>query len=173
MGGRCDTALRGILVFNTISVRVKLQLGVVCCLLIILDADSCCRYDIHERQVGELARQLGFTQVSLSSEVMPMVRIVPRGYTGIHQNSCAEISTYFKVNGYFFRGSNFCKFKFAVLLYRNQLLTLLHSERPKLPTILAFLSAIGLRERFCSPGENFVLYELIPLGRGILSREAS
>ena len=95
--------------FNIISVRVKLQLGVVCCLLIILDAYSCCRYDIHERQVGELARQLGFTQVSLSSEVMPMVRIVPRGYTGIHQNSSAEISTYFKVNGYFFRGSNFCK----------------------------------------------------------------
>ena len=40
------------------------------------------RYDVHERQVGEIARQLGFTQVSLSSEVMPMVRIVPRGYTG-------------------------------------------------------------------------------------------
>ena len=32
--------------------------------------------------MGEIARELGFTQVSLSSEVMPMVRIVPRGYTG-------------------------------------------------------------------------------------------
>ena len=41
------------------------------------------RFDAHERQVGELARELGFTQVSLSSEVMPMVRIVPRGYTGM------------------------------------------------------------------------------------------
>ncbi|XP_064410048.1 5-oxoprolinase isoform X1 [Latimeria chalumnae] len=39
----------------------------------------------HERQVGELARRLGFKHVSLSSEVMPMVRIVPRGYT-----ACAD-----------------------------------------------------------------------------------
>lgn len=31
--------------------------------------------------MGALARDLGFTQVSLSSEVMPMVRAVPRGYT--------------------------------------------------------------------------------------------
>uniref|UniRef100_A0A3Q1IL25 5-oxoprolinase, ATP-hydrolysing n=1 Tax=Anabas testudineus TaxID=64144 RepID=A0A3Q1IL25_ANATE len=35
----------------------------------------------HEQAVGTLARRLGFTQVSLSSEVMPMVRAVPRGYT--------------------------------------------------------------------------------------------
>ncbi|XDV44813.1 hypothetical protein PO909_013051 [Leuciscus waleckii] len=35
----------------------------------------------HEKAVGSLAKRLGFTQVSLSSEVMPMVRAVPRGYT--------------------------------------------------------------------------------------------
>ncbi|XP_056627457.1 5-oxoprolinase [Triplophysa dalaica] len=35
----------------------------------------------HEKAVGDLAKRLGFTQVSLSSEVMPMVRAVPRGYT--------------------------------------------------------------------------------------------
>ncbi|GAB1299490.1 5-oxoprolinase [Apodemus speciosus] len=39
----------------------------------------------HEQQVGALARELGFTHVSLSSEVMPMVRIVPRGHT-----ACAD-----------------------------------------------------------------------------------
>ncbi|XP_059827580.1 5-oxoprolinase [Hypanus sabinus] len=39
----------------------------------------------HERRVGELARRLGFQHVSLSSEVMPMVRVVPRGYT-----ACAD-----------------------------------------------------------------------------------
>ncbi|XP_044309191.1 5-oxoprolinase [Varanus komodoensis] len=39
----------------------------------------------HERQVGALALELGFRQVSLSSEVMPMVRAVPRGYT-----ACAD-----------------------------------------------------------------------------------
>ncbi|CAN9506173.1 unnamed protein product [Ophioblennius macclurei] len=35
----------------------------------------------HEKAVGSLAHRLGFKQVSLSSEVMPMVRAVPRGYT--------------------------------------------------------------------------------------------
>lgn len=39
------------------------------------------RWSDHEKAVGALARDLGFTQVSLSSEVMPMVRAVPRGYT--------------------------------------------------------------------------------------------
>lgn len=39
------------------------------------------RWSDHEKAVGALARRLGFTQVSLSSEVMPMVRAVPRGYT--------------------------------------------------------------------------------------------
>ena len=36
----------------------------------------------HEKEVGDLARDIGFTHVSLSHEAMPMVRIVPRGYTG-------------------------------------------------------------------------------------------
>ncbi|XP_025070029.1 5-oxoprolinase [Alligator sinensis] len=39
----------------------------------------------HEQQVGVLAQELGFQHVSLSSEVMPMVRVVPRGYT-----ACAD-----------------------------------------------------------------------------------
>ena len=37
---------------------------------------------MHEREVGEIALEMGFDQVSLSSTIMPMVRIVPRGYTG-------------------------------------------------------------------------------------------
>eukprot|EP01083_Nonionella_stella_P043070 116238_1 len=39
----------------------------------------------HERIVGEIARKIGFTHVSLSSSIMPMVKIVPRGFT-----SCAD-----------------------------------------------------------------------------------
>ncbi|WP_054692966.1 hydantoinase/oxoprolinase family protein [Desulfosarcina cetonica] len=35
----------------------------------------------HEQAVGRLARQMGFTQVSLSSRVMPMVKLVARGDT--------------------------------------------------------------------------------------------
>lgn len=39
-------------------------------------------YQEHEKQIGSLAKEMGFTHVSLSSDVMPMVKIVPRGYTG-------------------------------------------------------------------------------------------
>lgn len=35
----------------------------------------------HERIVGRVAREVGFGQVSLSHEVMQMVKMVPRGYT--------------------------------------------------------------------------------------------
>ena len=35
----------------------------------------------HEQAVGMLAKELGFCQVSLSSEVMQMVKMVPRGFT--------------------------------------------------------------------------------------------
>eukprot|EP00903_Cladosiphon_okamuranus_P015215 g14063.t1 len=35
----------------------------------------------HERRVGQLAEEMGFTHVSLSSEVMSMVKAVPRGFT--------------------------------------------------------------------------------------------
>ncbi|XP_033626321.1 5-oxoprolinase-like isoform X1 [Asterias rubens] len=38
-------------------------------------------FDRHEKHIGELAQQMGFHHVSLSSSVMPMVRMVPRGYT--------------------------------------------------------------------------------------------
>ena len=39
-------------------------------------------YKEHEEIVGQLARDMGFTHVSLSSQVMPMIRAVPRGFTG-------------------------------------------------------------------------------------------
>ncbi|XP_029175794.1 5-oxoprolinase [Nylanderia fulva] len=42
-------------------------------------------YADHEIRIGELAREAGFSQVSLSHEVMPMARIVPRGFT-----ACAD-----------------------------------------------------------------------------------
>lgn len=35
----------------------------------------------HEELVGKLAESLGFTQISLSAKVMPMVKMVPRGFT--------------------------------------------------------------------------------------------
>lgn len=49
---------------------------------IIVVCDVICRYPDHEERVEQLARELGFTHVSLSSHVMPMVRAVQRGFTG-------------------------------------------------------------------------------------------
>lgn len=39
----------------------------------------------HELKIGEIARDVGFTTITLSHEAMPMVRLVPRGFT-----SCVE-----------------------------------------------------------------------------------
>ncbi|TDH68701.1 hypothetical protein CCR75_004595 [Bremia lactucae] len=39
----------------------------------------------HEELVRDIATKLGFTQISLSSEVMPMIKAVPRGFT-----TCAD-----------------------------------------------------------------------------------
>jgi 5-oxoprolinase (ATP-hydrolysing) len=41
------------------------------------------RHAAHERQVAALAREIGFTQVSVSHEVAPLMRIVPRGDTTV------------------------------------------------------------------------------------------
>jgi 5-oxoprolinase (ATP-hydrolysing) len=37
----------------------------------------------HERAVGEVARAVGFRQISLSSEVSPLMKVVPRGDTAV------------------------------------------------------------------------------------------
>jgi 5-oxoprolinase (ATP-hydrolysing) len=37
----------------------------------------------HEREIGKLAEQIGFSQISLSSEVSPLMKLVPRGDTTV------------------------------------------------------------------------------------------
>lgn len=39
----------------------------------------------HEVQIGRIAKEIGFTTITLSHEAMPMIRLVPRGFT-----SCVE-----------------------------------------------------------------------------------
>ncbi len=41
------------------------------------------RYPAHEVQVAEIARQIGFTQVSVSAEVSPLMKLVSRGDTTV------------------------------------------------------------------------------------------
>ncbi|HJL83727.1 MAG TPA: hydantoinase/oxoprolinase family protein, partial [Acidimicrobiales bacterium] len=41
------------------------------------------RHDTHERRVAEIAREVGFTQVSVSHEVIPLMKLVSRGDTTV------------------------------------------------------------------------------------------
>ena len=41
------------------------------------------RYPDHEQSIGDIARQIGFAQVSLSHEVSPLMKLVPRGDTTV------------------------------------------------------------------------------------------
>jgi 5-oxoprolinase (ATP-hydrolysing) len=41
------------------------------------------RFSAHERRLAELAREIGFTQISVSHEVSPLIRFVPRGDTTV------------------------------------------------------------------------------------------
>jgi 5-oxoprolinase (ATP-hydrolysing) len=37
----------------------------------------------HERQVGDIARKVGFTQISLSSDLSPAIKALPRGNSAV------------------------------------------------------------------------------------------
>ena len=52
--------------------------------IVVLIVD-CIRYHDDEIAIGEIAKELGFTNISLSHQVMPMVRMVNRGFT-----ACAD-----------------------------------------------------------------------------------
>ena len=41
------------------------------------------RYPDHEQKVGEIAREVGFTQVSMSHQVSPLIKLVSRGDTAV------------------------------------------------------------------------------------------
>ena len=56
----------------------------------------------HEHRVGEIAESLGFSHVSLSSDVMAMEKIVPRGFTGIYIS-------------HFFLAGSLCTYGYALL----------------------------------------------------------
>lgn len=45
----------------------------------------------HEHGIGELAKRLGFEQISLSSEVSPLMRVIPRGDTTVLDAYCSPI----------------------------------------------------------------------------------
>ena len=64
------------------EVKAKLEQikarGITCIAVALMHSYT---FPAHEKCVERIARELGFTQVSLSSTIMPMVRLVPRGCT--------------------------------------------------------------------------------------------
>lgn len=52
--------------------------GIRACAIVFMHAY---RYPAHEQRVAEIARDIGFTQVSVSSEVSPLIKLVGRGDT--------------------------------------------------------------------------------------------
>ena len=56
------------------------EAGINACAIVLLHA---WKYPAHERRLAELAREAGFTQVSASHAVSPLLRLVPRGDTTV------------------------------------------------------------------------------------------
>jgi 5-oxoprolinase (ATP-hydrolysing) len=54
--------------------------GIAACAIVLMHA---WKYPDHERRLAELARESGFTQVSASHAVSPLLRLVPRGDTTV------------------------------------------------------------------------------------------
>ena len=69
---------------NTEKILLELeklrQNGTTSVAIAFLHAYAC---PFHEKVVGKIAQDLGFKQISLSSETMPMIKIVPRGDTTV------------------------------------------------------------------------------------------
>lgn len=62
------------------ALRAVLQRGVRACAIVLLHGY---RYTQHESQLAELARHLGFTQISVSHVVSPLMKLVSRGDTTV------------------------------------------------------------------------------------------
>jgi 5-oxoprolinase (ATP-hydrolysing) len=62
------------------SLRDVFARGVRSCAIVLMHGY---RFADHERQLGELARRIGFSQVSVSHEVSPLMKLVSRGDTTV------------------------------------------------------------------------------------------
>jgi len=64
------------------SLSVAREQGVNSVAVVLIHSYACPE---HELRIGAIAKQLGFSHVTLSHQAMPMCRVVARGYT-----ACAE-----------------------------------------------------------------------------------
>ena len=54
--------------------------GINCCAIVLMHGY---RYTKHELQIAEIAKQIGFTQISISHQVSPLIKLVSRGDTTV------------------------------------------------------------------------------------------
>ena len=54
--------------------------GINCCAIVLMHGY---RYSQHELQVADIAKQIGFTQISVSHQVSPLIKLVSRGDTTV------------------------------------------------------------------------------------------
>ncbi|MBD2253780.1 hydantoinase/oxoprolinase family protein [Nostoc parmelioides] len=69
---------------NIVQLKEDLQAvyhtGIRSCAIVLMHSD---RYPTHEQQVAEIAQEIGFTQISISHQVSPLMKLVSRGDTTV------------------------------------------------------------------------------------------
>lgn len=81
---RYDAQGNELIPVNVEQVRADLkavyQTGIRSCAIVFIHSD---RYPQHEQQVAQIAAEIGFTQISVSHQVSPLIKLVSRGDTTV------------------------------------------------------------------------------------------
>jgi 5-oxoprolinase (ATP-hydrolysing) len=81
---RYDAHGQELIPVNIAQVRKDLQavydIGIRSCAIVFMHSD---RYPHHEQQVAAIAQEIGFTQISISHQVSPLMKLVSRGDTTV------------------------------------------------------------------------------------------
>lgn len=81
---RYDANGNELISINVEQVKSDLQAvyhtGIRSCAIVFMHSD---RYPAHEQQIAQLAQQIGFTQISVSHQVSPLMKLVSRGDTTV------------------------------------------------------------------------------------------
>ena len=81
---RYDARGNELIPLNIAAVTEDLQAvynrGIRSCAIVFMHSD---RYPLHEQQVAQIAQKIGFTQISVSNQVSPLMKLVSRGDTTV------------------------------------------------------------------------------------------
>jgi 5-oxoprolinase (ATP-hydrolysing) len=81
---RYDVAGHELIAINVEQVKQDLQVvynrGIHSCAIVFMHSD---RYPDHEQQVAKIAKEIGFTQISISHQVSPLIKLISRGDTTV------------------------------------------------------------------------------------------